>query len=376
MADTDLLVIGAGVIGLAVAREAARRGIETMILEAGDTIGGETSSRNSEVIHAGIYYTPGSLKARHCIEGRNRLYQYVQERNVPFRRCGKLIVANSEKEDATLHELQRRSIENGLTDADALQYFSAGDINELEPQVRARSALYSPSSGIVDSHALMMALLADAQSDGAILALRTRVDQLEPGEPHVLQGSSSGEHWRLTANNVVVATGLHSAQLMTQDDRLNALAPTIRWVKGSYFALQGKSPFRHLVYPVPTKDGLGIHATLDMAGSTRFGPDTETVNSIAYSVDARRRDTFASSIRRYWPELQAERLVPGYAGIRPKAQPAGAEADFLIQGPQELGVQGLVFLHGIESPGLTASLSLASAVNDSLPVARRSRRAS
>lgn len=368
MADIDLLVIGAGVIGLAVAREAARRGIETMILEAGDTIGGETSSRNSEVIHAGIYYTPGSLKARHCVAGRNRLYQYVQERNVPFRRCGKLIVANSEVEDRTLHDLQARSIENGLTDSDALHYLNAAEVQELEPQVQARSALFSPSSGIVDSHSLMLAMLADAQADGAVLALHTRVEQLEPGKPHVLQGSSGGDEWRLTANNVVVATGLHSEQLMKQDDRLNALAPAIRWVKGSYFGLQGKSPFRHLVYPVPTKEGLGIHATLDMAGCTRFGPDTEAVNTISYPVDPQRRDTFESSIRRYWPELQADRLVPGYAGIRPKAQAADAEADFLIQGPDELGVQGLVFLHGIESPGLTASMSLASTVTNYLRV--------
>lgn len=367
MADFDLIIVGAGVVGLAVAREAALRGIETMVLEAGDTFGSETSSRNSEVIHAGIYYASGSLKARHCVAGRKLLYRYAQERNVPFRRCGKLIVANSEKDEQTLRDLHGRSIENGVTDADALRYLNAGEVKAMEPDVQALSALYSPASGIIDSHALMLAMLGDAQSCGAELALRTRVDQLLPGTPHTLSGSSGGDEWNLTANNVVVATGLHSTQLMQQDEQLRRQAPEIRWVKGNYFSYAGKSPFSHLVYPVPSAEGLGIHATLDLAGSTRFGPDTEVVNDISYPVNPQRKEAFAASIRRYWPDLPAEKLLPAYSGIRPKVRAAGVEGDFLLQGPRELGIDKLFFLHGIESPGLTASMSLASAVCDALP---------
>tara|TARA_R110002096_G_scaffold20690_4_gene67948 strand:- start:1363 stop:2478 length:1116 start_codon:yes stop_codon:yes gene_type:complete len=371
MADLDLIIVGAGVVGLAVAREAALRGIEAMVLEAGDTFGSETSSRNSEVIHAGIYYAAGSLKARHCVAGRERLYRYAQERNVPYRRCGKLIVANSEQEEQVLRDLHDRAGKIGLTDTDALRYLNASEVKAMEPGVQALSALYSPASGIIDSHSLMLAMLGDAQACGAELALRTRVDQLLPGKPHSLSGSSDGDDWSLTANNVVVATGLKSTQLMQQDARLREAAPDIRWVKGNYFSYAGKSPFSHLVYPVPSADGLGIHATLDLAGSTRFGPDTEAVDEIAYQVDPRRSDVFAASIRRYWPELVPDKLIPAYAGIRPKARTAAVDGDFIIQGPRELGIEKLVFLHGIESPGLTASMSLASAVCDALPATNK-----
>lgn len=367
MADLDLIIVGAGVIGLAVAREAALRGMEAMVLEAGDTFGSETSSRNSEVIHAGIYYASGSLKARHCVAGRKLLYRYAKERNVPTRRCGKLIVANSEDDERTLRDLHSRSVKNGVTGADALRYLNAGEVKALEPHVQALSALYSPASGIIDSHALMLALLGDAQSRGAELALRTRVDQLLPGKPHSLSGNSDGDEWTLTANNVVVAAGLTSTQLMQQDERLRCQAPEIRWVKGNYFSYAGKSPFSHLVYPVPSADGLGIHATLDLAGGTRFGPDTEAVKDISYPVNPERKDAFAASIRRYWPDLPKDKLIPAYSGIRPKVRTAGLEGDFFLQGPRELGMERLFFLHGIESPGLTASMSLASAVCDALP---------
>ncbi|ANO50523.1 NAD(P)/FAD-dependent oxidoreductase [Woeseia oceani] len=366
MADVRLVVVGAGVIGLAVAREAAMRGIETIVLEAGTNIGSETSSRNSEVIHGGIYYAAGSLKALHCLAGRKRLYRYAEERNIPFSRCGKLIVANSEGEDSVLRGLLDRSIKNGLTGDDALRYLNAREVNRLEPNVHAVSALLSPSTGIIDSHSLMLAMQADAEAAGADLVLRSRVDQLVPGAPHTLSGNNDGDEWQLTADNVVVSAGLHSTHLMQGNDWLRPLAPQVRMVKGNYFALSGKSPFRHLVYPVPVEKGLGIHATLDLSGSTRFGPDTEDVVDIDYRVDERRQAVFESSIRRYWPDLPADRLLPAYAGIRPKVQLAGAEADFLIQGPDELATAGLAFLHGIESPGLTASLSLASSVCDRL----------
>lgn len=366
MADVQLIVVGAGVIGLAVAREAAARGIETMVLEAAGVIGSETSSRNSEVIHAGIYYPPGSLKARHCVAGRKLLYKYAEERNLPFRRCGKLIVANSDQEDDVLRRLQARAEQNGLHGADALQYLDARQVAALEPQVRAQSGLLSPATGIVDSHALMLMLQGDAQHDGAQTVLRTHVARLVPGTPHCLAGTSDGDEWQLSADAVVVAAGLHSTQLMQQDAQLQALAPEIRYVKGNYFALSGKSPFSHLVYPVPSEQGLGVHATLDMGGCTRFGPDTEAVDAIDYEVNAARQAEFEASIRRYWPGLPDDRLMPAYSGIRPKLYAGGSEQDFLIQGPQEFGVGGLVFLHGIESPGLTASMSLAGAVCDRL----------
>jgi len=362
----ELTVVGAGVIGLAVAREAARRGMQTLVLEAGDTIGCETSSRNSEVIHAGIYYPPGSLKARHCVTGRRRLYRYLSERGVPHRRCGKLIVATCEAEEKILRDLLRRSVENGLTGTEALQYLGREDAVRMEPRLRASAALFSPSSGIVDSHALMLALQGDAESAGAQIVLRTRVDALVPGRPHTLSGTSVGQPWALQAAAVVMATGLHSTGLM-RETHLAALAPEIRFVKGSYFALSGSSPFSRLVYPVPTGGGLGIHAALDLAGQTRFGPDAEPVEHLGYQVDLCRKAHFESAIRRYWPELPGDRLYPAYAGVRPRVKAAGGTADFLIQGPAELGEPRLVFLHGIESPGLTAALSLAEAVCDLLP---------
>ena len=369
MADVKLIVVGAGVIGLAVAREAALRGIRTMVLEAGDVVGGETSSRNSEVIHAGIYYSPGSLKAWHCVAGRKQLYGYLSQRAIPHRRCGKLIVATCDAEEEVLQHLRERAVANGLAEADRLQYLSRREVNRREPELRASAALLSPSTGIVDSHSFMLALQGDAEAAGAEFVFRTRVESLSPGNPHMLAGTSGGQPWELRAGAVIVASGHHSASLMQRDPRLSTLAPEIRLVKGNYFALPGKSPFKQLIYPVPARDGLGIHATLDLAGQTRFGPDTEPVTAIDYDVDPRRRDRFESSIRRYWPGLASGKLVPAYAGIRPKVVPGTTgtgESDFLIQGPEELGEQGLVILHGIESPGLTAALSLARAACDRL----------
>ncbi|GAB4264797.1 MAG: NAD(P)/FAD-dependent oxidoreductase [Pararhodobacter sp.] len=364
MSDVDLVVIGAGAVGLATARAAARRGAEVMVLEAHDAPGMETSSRNSEVIHAGIYYAPGSLKARLCVEGRRRLFDYCAARGVPHRRIGKLIVATSAEEDAHLDAIAARAAANGLTGDDALRRLSGAEARALEPALRCTSALFSPATGILDSHAYMLALQGDAEAQGALFSFGTRVQSLIPGPPHVLIGQSQGEGFTLTARRVIVAAGLHTAGLMR---RAGLAAPDDYWLKGTYMILDRKGPFRHLIYPVPAGGGLGVHVTLDMGGSTRFGPDTEPVDALDYTVDLARRPAFEAAIRRYWPDLPEGALTPGYAGIRPKLRAlAGQDADFMLHTPVQTGAEGLVALHGIESPGLTASLGLGDAACDAL----------
>ncbi|MCB1396587.1 MAG: NAD(P)/FAD-dependent oxidoreductase [Rhodobacter sp.] len=364
MDQVDLVVIGAGVVGLAIARAAALRGAEVMVIEAHDMPGMETSSRNSEVIHAGIYYTPGSLKARLCVEGRRRLYAYCVARDVAHRRTGKLIVATSPEEDARLDAIAAKAAANGLTGGDALVRLTGEQARALEPDLACTSALVSPSTGIVDSHAYMQALQGDAENAGAVMAFGTTVEALRPGLPHVLSGHSQGEGFELAARRVIVAAGLHSAGLARG---AGLPAPADYWLKGSYFVLDRRGPFRHLIYPVPVGGGLGVHVTLDMAGGTRFGPDTQPVEGLDYTVDPARAPAFEAAIRRYWPGLPEGALVPGYSGIRPKLRtPEGVESDFTIHGPAQTGAEGLVVLHGIESPGLTASLALASAACDAL----------
>jgi len=369
MERVDCIVVGAGVIGLAVARRLARAGIETLVLERAAVPGSETSSRNSGVIHAGLYYAPGSRKARLCVQGRQQLYRYCAERGISHRRCGKLLVAASPGELATLQHCLRNALRNGVTD---LEWRTPVQVAAMEPEVRCAAALWSPSTGIVDGHELMQALLGDFEAAGGVLVRHAQVvgGRLAHGahRVHVQQHSTSAE---LEARRLVNAAGLHAQEVARQLHGLEAGSIPPRFLaKGHYFTLQGEAPFRHLIYPVPGHAGLGIHVTLDTAGGVRFGPDVEWISDIDYSVDESRRADFASAIRRYYPSLDASRLQPGYTGIRPKTVgPGEVAADFRIQGPQAHGWEGLVNLYGIESPGLTASLAIADEVAAMLGVA-------
>ncbi|MBI3140358.1 MAG: NAD(P)/FAD-dependent oxidoreductase [Rhodocyclales bacterium] len=352
------VVVGAGVVGLACARALARRGIETVILEAHGRIGMETSSRNSEVIHAGLYYPAGSLKARLCVAGNRLLYDFCASHGVAHRRCGKLLVATGVEQEAGLGELWRRAEANGVFD---LQPLSASQLRTQEPALRASAALLSPSTGIIDSHGLMLALLGEAQAHGAALALRSPLVRAETrGEDFLLEVGGDAP-MRLEAGILVNAAGLHAAQVAGAIAGLDARhVPRARYAKGSYYSLAGRAPCSRLIYPLPEPGGLGVHLTLDLAGQARFGPDVEWVQAIDYTVDPRRADRFYAEVRKYWPALPEGALVPAYAGIRPKlCGPGEPAADFLIQSPASHGLPGLVNLFGIESPGLTACLAIA-----------------
>ncbi len=359
MDRVDAVVVGSGVVGLAAARSLAMSGREVVILEAESAIGTHASSRNSEVVHAGIYYSRGSLKARSCVEGRERLYTYCDERGVPYRRCGKLIVATDATQLDELEAIRRKAHANDVTD---VVHIAADHARELEPELECVAALHSPSTGIVDSHALLHAFLGDAERAGAMLALRcelTRgVVQSEGIELHVAGAEP------ILAAQVVNSAGLRAPSVARSIDGYPVqLAPPELYAKGNYYALAARPPFARLVYPVPEPGGLGVHMTLDLGGRARFGPDVEWVETIDYTVDPRRADRFYAAIRCYWPGLPEDALVPDYAGIRPKISGEGAPAaDFVVQGPDAHGVPGLVHLFGIESPGLTASLSIADLV--------------
>ena len=366
METVDALVIGAGVVGLAVARALALQGHETVLLEQADAIGMATSSRNSEVIHAGIYYPSDSLKARLCVRGREQLYAYCAAHRVAHRRCGKLLVATHDAQRATLTQIQAQAARNGVTD---LRWLDAGQLHELEPQLHGVGALLSPSTGIVDSHALMLALRGDVEAHGGALALRSPVLSVDScGPVHVVQVGGEAP-MELGARWVVNAAGLWAPGLAACIHGLAAQhVPVARYAKGNYFSLSGRAPFSHLIYPVPEAAGLGVHLTLDMAGQARFGPDVEWITpdapeQIDYRVDATRALAFEAAVRRYWPDLPAGALQPAYSGVRPKLEWHGALAtDFLIQGPLDHGICGLINLYGIESPGLTASLAIADEV--------------
>lgn len=375
MEKTACVIAGAGVVGLAIAREMAQRGLETLVLEAEHMIGTQTSSRNSEVIHAGIYYQPESLKARLCVEGKERLYLYAQAQGIPFKRCGKLIVATNEAQHAALDTIIARATACGVHD---LQRLSAQQAQALEPAVRCTAALFSPSTGIIDSHTLMLSLQGDAENSGAAIAFNTRILQVEhssEGFAITTRDNESGEEFTLLAERFINAAGLGAQAIAAT---INGLAPqdipALHLAKGNYFSALGKNPFSHLIYPVPEDGGLGVHLTLDLNGQMRFGPDVEwmenagTQSELDYSVDPARGDSFYAAIRSYWPELADGALQATYSGIRPKLSGKGEPAaDFYISGSDDHGITGLVNLFGIESPGLTSSLAIAAYVSTLLP---------
>jgi L-2-hydroxyglutarate oxidase LhgO len=361
METVDAVVIGAGVAGLAVARALAMRGRETLILEAREHFGTEISSRNSEVIHAGIYYPQGSLKARFCVAGRDKLYSFAEQYAIGHRRCGKLIVATSREQLPALESIRSAAEANGAP----IAMLDREEALRREPALSCVGALYSPSTGIIDSHAYMLALLGQAQNHGATLVCGTRVTEMRLESAGVIVGVN-GEPPQLRTRGVINCAGLDAPVVARSIAGFPAeWIPTRHFSKGTYFALAGRSPFKHLIYPLPAEGGLGIHLTLDLAARARFGPDVQWIDVPNYDVDARRADSFYAAIREYWPALPDGALQPGYVGVRPKITgPGEPAADFRIDGPRFHGVPGVVNLFGIESPGLTASLALADYVAD------------
>ncbi|MBS0384265.1 MAG: NAD(P)/FAD-dependent oxidoreductase [Proteobacteria bacterium] len=363
MYDIDCLVIGAGAVGLACAAELARRGREVLVVEATEGIGSGISSRNSEVIHAGIYYPTGSLRHRLCIAGRRKLYAYLAERGVAHRKCGKLIVATSAEEEAQIAALHERALQNGVED---MALLTAAEALALEPNLQCVSALLSAETGILDSHGYMLALRGDLEANGGMVALNAPVlgGRLVSGGGFEIR--IGGEAPALTRCSVVInAAGLHAQAVARSIEGLPAEhIPPLVLAKGSYFGCAGRAAFGRLIYPAPVEGGLGVHLTLDLAGRMRFGPDVEWLASsdpahVDYQVNIARAQSFSAAIRRYWPALPDDALTPDYSGCRPKLSgPGQAAADFRIDGPDLHGVAGLVNLFGIESPGLTASLAI------------------
>lgn len=363
----EIVVAGGGVVGLAIARALALGGREVVVLEAATAIGTGISSRNSEVVHAGIYYPPGSLKARLCVEGRQRLYEYCDARGIAAPRIGKLIVATNMAELAQLESIRTRAEQNGVR---SLRWLDAGEAQCLEPALACVAALHSPETGIVDSHGLMLAYRGDAEAAGAAIAF----------DAPVLGGTRTDAEWVLEIGGAepqelacrwfINATGLDAVAL-ARKLMPEAKLPQAFLCKGSYFTLAARAPFRHLIYPIPQRGGLGVHLTLDLAGQARFGPDTEWIDRIDYAVDPARGTGFYQAIRRYWPDLPDNALQPAYSGIRPKiVGPHQSDADFRLDGPETHGAPGLINLFGIESPGLTASLAIGALVSAMVDASR------
>ena len=354
----DVVVVGAGVIGLAVARQLAQAGRSVLVLEHNARIGEETSSRNSEVIHAGIYYPTNSTKAALCVRGKELLYSYCDENGIPYRRCGKLMIALDASQGERLSAMLAQGRINGVNDLEPL---SATEAAELEPAVRCVSAAFSPSTGILDTHSFMLALHGDLEAAGGSVAFLSdcRGGAVKDDGIH-LAVVSGNEELTIRANAVVNAAGLRATQLADAINGLGAhYVPRTRYAKGTYFVLQQKSPFTHLVYPMPDGAWLGIHVTLDMGGQTRFGPNQEWIEKIDYKVNTGLTESFYEAIQRYWPTIPAGSLTPGYVGVRPKiVGPGEAPGDFIIQGSEKHGIDGLINLFGIESPGLTSSLAI------------------
>ncbi|MFC3690824.1 NAD(P)/FAD-dependent oxidoreductase [Chenggangzhangella methanolivorans] len=361
----EILVIGAGVVGLAAARALALDGHDVVVAEASDAFGMGISSRNSEVIHAGMYYPAGSLRARHCVRGARLLYEFCESHGVAHRACGKLIVATSQEEVPAIEAIRRRGAENGV---ERLELIDAGQAARLEPHLRCHAAVLSPRTGIIDSHALMLALLGDIEDRGGSLALMSPALRLrfDRGRWLVTVGEDAGE---IAFDAVVNAAGLGAQQVAAVTEGYPAdRIPRLFLSKGSYFSFAGRPVFQRLIYPAPAEGGwLGVHLTLDLAGRVRFGPDAEWIDALDYAVDPWRADAFYGSIRRFWPGLPDDSLTPDYSGVRPKLSGPGEPAvDFRIDGPADHGMDRLVHLFGIDSPGLTSSLSIAETVAEML----------
>jgi L-2-hydroxyglutarate oxidase LhgO len=363
MEKVECVVIGAGVIGLAVARRLAQSGREVIVLEAAEGIGTVTSSRNSEVIHAGIYYRAGSLMARMCVSGKQALYRYCRDQGIAHRNCGKLIVATTPKESEKLQSIRAHAEANGVAD---LQVLTGEAARVLEPALHCEAALLSPSTGIIDSHAYMLALRGNAEDAGAAFAFHTPLLGARARGGRIEIDAGGATPMSLECRLLVNAAGLGATSVARSIDGMPVeMIPPAYLAKGNYFSCSARAPFSHLIYPVPEPGGLGVHLTLDMAGQARFGPDVEWVDHIDYAVDPARAERFYPAIRRYWPALPDGALLPSYSGMRPKiVPPAVAVQDFLIQGPKDHGIDGLINLFGIESPGLTSSLAIADYVGE------------
>ncbi len=357
----QILVIGAGVVGLAVARAAALAGHEAIVAEATGGIGNGVSSRNSEVIHAGMYYPTGSLRARHCVQGRRMLYEFCASHRVPHRKCGKLIVAVEEKQTAKIEAIYRQG---GINGVEGLEFLGGNAARAMEPALSCVAALHSGETGIIDSHGFMLALQGDLEDHGGMIAFNTRIERLTRSASGWLVAFAGAEAGTFGVDAVINSAGLGAQGLARATDGYPpARVPRLVLAKGNYFGFAGRPVFSHLIYPAPVEGGLGTHVTLDMGGRMRFGPDVEWIENEHYDVDPRRAESFYASIRTYWPELPDNSLVPDYCGIRPKLTgPGEPAADFVIDGPAAHGLPRLVHLFGIESPGLTSALSIAAEV--------------
>jgi len=360
----DCVVVGSGVVGLSIARALSRAGRNVLVLDSQNAIGTGTSSRNSEVIHSGLYYTHNSLKARLCAAGRDMLYDFCKDMGVATIRTGKIIVAKNEIETQQLRELQHHAAGNGIP----LLYLTSREARTMEPNLVCKGGLYSPSTGIVDSHNLMLALQGDAEAHGATVVLNSPVVGGEIREKRILLNIGGIDPIAVECNTVINAAGLGAHKLSQRIKGVpDNLIPRVYYAKGSYFFLTGSPPFSRLIYPLPSAAGLGIHYTLDLSTQGRFGPDIQWVDDINYDIDENRVDLFCEAVRQYYPDLEKKRLRPGYTGIRPKLQaPSKPVRDFVVQLPKETGISGYAALYGIESPGLTSSLAIADYVTEGI----------
>ena len=366
MDHVDCVVVGAGVVGLAVARALALQGREVLIIESEEAFGTHTSSRNSEVIHAGIYYPQNSLKAKLCVQGKHLLYQYCEDRGIAHKRIGKLIVATEESEIDTVKQYISKASDNGVND---LKWLTADEVRDIEPDINSVGAVFSPSTGIIDSHNYMLSLLGDAENSGAMLACNTAFGAATISDDRFVVRTQGEDSFEISSDVLINSAGLKACDVA---EHLSGFStehiPKPYYAKAHYYTLSGKNPFKHLIYPVAHTAFLGVHVTLDIGGQARFGPDLEWVKNIDYAFDDSRIKLFYEAIKRYWPNVKLENLNPGYTGIRPKISgPQDPAADFLIQSEATHGVKGLVNLFGIESPGLTSSLAIAEMVKQLLP---------
>lgn len=362
--NVDVLIIGAGVVGLAIAAKLSQRYPNLLLIDKNAGFGEETSSRNSEVIHAGIYYPENSLKAKLCVKGKELLYQYCQNRNIPHQRVGKLLVAHNEKEEAQLRAMLKQAKLNGVDD---LAWQTQTQLSVSTPALAATAALLSPSTGVIDVHSYMQSLLADIENQGGLFVAKTNFVSATVNKLGIAATlNSQGEHIKLQCKTIINCAGLHATEVARAVSEMPTnKIPKLHYCRGHYFSYQGKSPFKQLIYPIPEANGLGIHASLNTAGQLKFGPDTEYITDINYQVSDKLKAKFVGAITKYFPDIDSTRLIPDYAGIRPKLQgPNDPFKDFLIQSQQQHNVQGLINLFGIDSPGLTSSLAIAEYIDE------------